>query len=288
MSVSCEDTDKLNFDPLALPSGAFLRTLNVDSANFNLKDLANSNWAITVEGDDGSNGSLMTSVDLHVTFKDNTPENGTVSLSEALVRNFPISAFTRGASGLLGGSISATANETFSALGLDSEDVDGGDSFTFRLTLHLSDGRSFSSTEIGPDVTGAFFNSPFRYVAAVVCIPTSAITGEWTLDLVDNYGDGWQGSQVVMNVDGVETAYFVPDFWGTTNIGGNPQDPEYFRTVHVVTVPATAGLTPTFTYVAGDFPSECEFKIFAPSGNLVGEGGPSPAPGDIVLNLCRE
>ncbi len=272
VSASCEDTDKLNFNPEELPSGAFLRTLNIDSGNFNKSDLDNSSWTITVEGDDGSNGDLMSSIDLHVTFKDKTPENGTITLSEVLVKNIPVSSFSRGDSGLLGGSISTTADETFNILGLSRTDIEGGDQFTFRLTLNLSDGRSFSSTEIGPDVTGAFFNSPFRYVASVICVPPSPITGVWHIDGQDSYGDGWNDGTIKVTIDGVTTDYtFTDGFSGSWDVNV----PDGTETLE-------------WEFVSGAWDSEITYQIYAPSGNLVADHGPSPTAGEITLNLCNE
>ena len=271
MSVSCEDTDKLNFNPLELPSGAFLRTLSIDSNQFDRENVADSSFGVTVEGDDGQNGETMTSIDLYVTFRDRTPDNGTVVKDEAFVKNIPISSFSRGASGLLGGQVNASASETLSALGLAGSDIDGGDTFTFRLALNLSDGRTFSTTEIGPDVTGAFFNSPFRYVVAIVCIPPTPVTGNYEFQMVDTYGDGWDGAFVTATIDGVATDYTA------TGTG----------TTHTINVPdGTTSLS--FVYTPGSFEGEHVLTVIGPvSGNEIYNANPPPA-GELILNLCKE
>jgi hypothetical protein len=271
-STSCEDTDKLNFNPADLGKGAFLRTLSIDSNTFNVADIPNSSWGVTVEGDDGNNGNSMTSIDVFVKFKDNTPDNGTLTIAEVLVKTIPISEFSRGASGLLSGSVTATAPETLSALGITNiDDIDGGDTFTFRLSLNLSDGRSFSSGNIGNNITGSFFNSPFRYVAAVVCNPPAPIPGDYIFQMVDTYGDGWDGAFVRVTIDGAETEITA------TGTG----------TTETITVPSGTS-TLSFVYVPGNFESEHVLTIIGPvSGNEIFNANP-PSAGELVLNLCNE
>ncbi len=274
VSASCEDTDKLNFDPLTLEEGAFLRTLSVESNTFNAADIPGSMWGATVEGDDGSNGDLMTSVDVFVSFRDNTPDNGETAPAEALIKTIPIADFARNDDGFLQASISATAPETLSALGITSSDIDGGDRFTFRLALNLSDGRVFSSTNIGLNITGPFFNSPFRYVADVVCNPLNPIAGDYIFELEDTYGDGWDGAFVTVTIDGTATDYTIS--------GAQATDATY-----TITVPAGTS-TLSFVYTPGNFEGEHILRIIGPvSGNEIFNANP-PSAGELVLNLCNE
>ena len=216
----------------------------------------------------------MSSVDLFVSFRDNTPDNGETAPAEALIKTIPIADFSRNDNGFLQGNVSTTAPEALSALGITSSDIDGGDRFTFRLALNLSDGRVFTSTNIGINITGPFFNSPFRYVVDVVCNPLAPITGDYILNMEDTFGDGWDGAFVTVTIDGTATDYTITTAQATA-------------ATHVVTVPDGTS-TLSFTYTPGNFESEHILSIIGPvSGNEIFNANP-PATGELVLNLCNE
>ena len=79
-----------------------------------------------------------------------------------------------------------------SAIGVTSDQRYGGDIFLMRLVLNTTDGRTFTSDNVGPKIQGSSaFVSPFRYNGRVVCAP---LTGTCTSDMQDSYGDGWNGA----------------------------------------------------------------------------------------------
>ncbi len=94
--------------------------------------------------------------------------------------------------------------------------------------------------------------------------------GDWTLQMDDSWGDGWDGAQFVVNIDGTETSY--------TCVGS--------QTIEVVTVPEGT-VDFSITYVAGNYESEHSFVITAPDGSQTADG-PSPTEGVVVSsgNIC--
>ncbi len=248
--------------------GAFLRTTATTSLNFNAFDPA-STFDITVEEQDEQGGDLLESVGVYFSFDDNQGDPDDNSKSEVLVTSIPASDFGVGQYGLPETSISVSLGEAATTLGLADGDYTGGDSFNIRLELNLTDGRTFTDTDANGNIAalGGYYSSPYAYSAGVACIPITPIPGDYTLDLVDTYGDGWDGAFITVTIDGVSTDYTVDT---TDNL-------------YVVTVPdGTTELI--FTYTSGNFEEEHVFEILAPNGDVAAS---SPGvSGEIVLNIC--
>lgn len=283
--IGCSSPDNVIYDVFdGVSHGAVLRTLERTNVNFNLFDL-NSTFDITVEAQDEENGALLSKVDVFVNFTDLTPGNDNTK-AEVLVKSIPAASFTTSANGLPSTRIVSTFTETLAALGLAPGEYNGGDALTFRLELVLTNGRTFSAADGSGSLQGSYFSSPYSYAAGILCIPASPITGTYVIDMVDNYGDGWQGSAVKVTIDGVATSYSIPDLW-SAGLGGGVGDPLYTNAQETVVVPpGTASLT--FEYVAGSYPGECEFTITNPSGFVGIAAGPAPVAGVLALNLCNE
>jgi len=94
-------------------------------------------------------------------------------------------------------------------------------------------------------------------------------TGDYTLDLIDSFGDGWDGAIIRVTIDGVNTDLTAS---GT-------------GTIHTVNVPDGTE-TLEFTYFSGNFEEEHSYVITAPSGIILNEDGPNPTPGNILFNTC--
>ena len=88
--------------------------------------------------------------------------------------------------------------------------------------------------------------------------------GDWTLQMDDAWGDGWDGAEFVVNIDGTETSY--------TCVGS--------QTIEVVTVPEGT-IDFSITYVAGNYEEEHSYIITAPDGSTTSDG-PNPAEGVVV------
>jgi hypothetical protein len=279
--MGCSEPDNAIYDVFdGLKHGAVLRTLERVSTNFNIFDL-NSTFEIVVEEQDEQGGDLLSKVNVYVNFSDNTPGGANNSKSEVLVTSIPASSFTTSANGLPSTTIKATLGETLASLSLAAGQYDGGDTFTYRLEVVLTDGRSFSAADTSGSLQGSYFASPYAYNAGILCIPASPITGDYVVNMQDSYGDGWQGSMVVCTVDGTAHEAFLADYWST---GLGP----FLTGTQTITVPAGA-TTVEWSFVSGSWPSEVTFQIIGPnSGNIIGDFGPSPPAGPIALNLCNE
>ncbi|MDT7827947.1 hypothetical protein RQM65_04630 [Pricia sp. S334] len=281
----CEDEEKNPFPRSALTQGAVLRTISYSSpAIVNKNDVAGSDIVIELEADDFQNNTRFASMDVYVSFADRffdkdgttdtTLDDEDISAGEELLLSVPASEFTAAENGKPRYTLTVNAQDVVDLLGLgpNLDRLDGGDIFRTRVAMILEDGSVFTSSNVGDNVTGQFFASPFRYEADVVCILATPPTGEWTIAGQDSYGDGWNGASITVNIDGESALEFVVDV---------DENTESF------TVPADAQSL-NFVYNAGSFDGEVSFQITAPSGNVVADVVPSPSAGEINLNLCQE
>ena len=153
-------------------SGAVLRGITLISNEIPV-GIEDATFSIELEEQDAQEGALLESVDVYVTFADNTPDEGDstgASFDEQFLRNIPASEWTPGPFGLPRFTLTITVQEFLAAVGLsDLESIFGGDTFNTRLSLNLTDGRVFSVDNAGAIITGGFFNSPFQYQTPVVC-----------------------------------------------------------------------------------------------------------------------
>jgi hypothetical protein len=181
--------------------------------------------------------------------------------------------------------IEATFGEAVAAMGLADSDHAPGDLFTFDLILNLTDGRVFNAGNAGGIITGGFFASPFQYNALIVCSPEP---GDYAITAVDNYGDGWQGDVIRVNIDGVANDFFMTDYWSADPATrGSVGDPMWTQQDLVANIPVGTGVA-TWEYLPGSFPGEVEFEIFDPFGNSFGYFGPNAAPGLLPVLLCAQ
>ncbi|WP_127023900.1 hypothetical protein [Flagellimonas beolgyonensis] len=279
---SCEDGNKTIDEVLQYETGAVLRTINVVNAVLNSSD-DSSSFIVEVEEQDEQDGALLESVDIYVNMRDLSPDNGTTTTTNSLVKTIPASAFTTGPVGLPRATLSATFGESVAALGIGSDDYFPGDLFIFELRLNLTDGRTFGAASAAGIITGGFFASPFQYNALLTCTP---VPGDYVVDMHDTYGDGWQtddgngGSGIQVTLDDgtvIEIGLCSPYAAAAgTFLGGSDCTPnDGFDGSAVVTIPA--GTSEANWSFPGDRYGEISFEVYAPDGTLllavgVGEG----------------
>lgn len=251
--------------------GAILRTIEVASGSFNVFD-DQSEFIITLEEQDTENGGLLESVDVSSTFIDNFDDGTDNGVASTPVTTIPASAFAPGPFGLPRTTFTISLNAVRTALGLDGSQLNGGDQFNMEFTLNLTDGRSFTFTDVSGAVqSGSFFRSPFRYGVGVKCVPTSPVPGDYNLTLRDSFGDGWDGAFITVTIDGVSTDYTI-----TSGSSG----------AFVITIPPGT-TTLVWEYTPGNFEEEHTYELIAPTGETAAADGPGPTPGEIVLNICN-
>lgn len=294
--ISCQKEEGTIYDVLDYETGAVLRTLSVDNALYNSSE-PTSAFVVTVEEQDEKDGGLLESVDIYVSLRDLTPDNGTAVAVDKFVKSFDASSFTTSPVGLPMATLSATYAESFGALGLSTADVQPGDLFEMELRLNLTDGRTFGKSSAAGIITGGFFASPFVYNALITCSPQP---GDYTVDMHDSYGDGWQtnagngGDGIRVNIDGTIVVVAMCSPYGGSNVGTDC-DPaqglcvtgDYYDATDIVTIPAgTASATWNFP---GDNYGEISFEVYGPGGEelYVGAQGET-APGLLPITLCAQ
>lgn len=270
--VSCSEDDKLTVVIQEnAERGAVLRTISNDPNAFVFDD-ESSVWTITIEEQDHEDGALLGSVDVLVNYVDLTG-NG-VSATESQVATVNASDFVGDVNGLPRATFSLTYGEVLAALGLPFDTAYASDAIAIRLVLNLTDGRSFTDTDLTGTVQGgSFFASPFAYQANIVCPPKAGTVGTWTVDMQDSFGDGWNGATLDVTIDGETTSFDVPD-------------PGFSNTE---TFEITAdNQTLSIIYRAGAFDSENTFQVTNPDANEIINAGPSPPVDTELLDYCSD
>lgn len=88
---------------------------------------------------------------------------------------------------------------------------------------------------------------------------------DYTIEMFDSFGDGWNGSDIVVTVGCISTEY--------TFTTGNEA---------TFVINSGANLPMTFTYSPGTFEGEVTFNILDPMGNVIYSDGPNPTTGTIL------
>lgn len=274
---SCEDDDATLTQDLqnVVERGAVLRTLETVSSTYNAFDTA-SEFEVVIQAQDAQDGRLMASVDVFLRFDDRTPDNGSGNendRAEQLVRSIPASEFTIDQFNLPRTTINLPLSQALSTFGMTNDDFTGGDRFIVRLALNLTDGRVFTEGDANASVgSGSFFRSPFVYFVDIACIPLGPVPGTYVFDMVDSYGDGWNGGFLTVTIDGVSTDISVPE-------------PSSSTATETFVVPE--GTTEfTIVYTGGDFDDENSFTITR-NGTVVASAS-NPPDGEVILSICPD
>ena len=127
---------------------------------------------------------------------------------------------------------------------------------TYDTTITVTVDEPFQ-VDAGPDVVVC--NAAVQLNATIFGAPTSC---DWMLELNDSWGDGWNGSQMTVNVNGTSTAYTIPT-----------------GTQFLVNLPLNAGDVLTFTYSPGGYENEVDFILYDDVGNVIFSDGPFPQTG---------
>lgn len=254
--------------------GAILRTVEIRSDEILVgENSLQGEFDVTLEVQDVEMGDLVESIEVYVRFRDNTNEGGVdLDTQETLYTTISSSEFSTGEFGLPRVDFSITAAELSSATGISASQIDGGDEFRIRFELVLRDGRRFSFAQNTGTLTGSFFRSPFQYTAPVVCAPSTPTPGEWTIQLQDSYGDGWNGGSLVVSIDGTETSFTLEEGDSATRTFTVPEGTSQIA----------------INYVSGDWDEEVTFQVISANGNTVLDLGPSPTAGMQLLDYCPD
>lgn len=280
---SCSDDDTLpvQFDELINSGVPFATEITTNgSTNVNKLDPASSNFSKDYQLISPAGGTDISKVEVYVSLVGQT-----INAAEALLLTADASSFTLPANGgYPEANIVFDGASIISALGIDPANLEGGDTFNYRLALTNPKG-TFS------DVSANFANqsADHTFSSTVVCIAPPP-PGDWTIDMADSYGDGWQttsgngGPGITVTLDDGT----VIEFGLCT-----PYEPNTFPCINnlnagTATVTIPVGTVSADWFFPGDNWGEISFEIYAPSGNLVAAYTAGSSAGPIALNLCNE
>ena len=252
-ATSCTEEDNTIdqvFD--GVTSGGILRGIQVISNELPIGN-DEASFSIELEYQDNQDGALLESMDIYVKYADNSPDEGDSggTQEEKFYGNVAAGQFTEGPFGLPRFTLTITAADFLATTGLTSEQIFGGDTFTTRLEVFLTDGRRFSVDNAGGIITGGFFNSPFQYSTPVVCpVEEDEFVGDYT---INNNSAGVLGFQVfeegatVTLVPGETSVERSFDFYYLPKVDiGQPDDTFQMNFVcNAVVVPPNQGLNLT-------------------------------------------
>jgi hypothetical protein len=284
--AACEEGD-LPIDAItgAEQRGAVLRTVEILESEilFNVatSSLAGGNFTVILEAQDEEDGALLSEVEVYFGFRDNTEEAGADNdKDEVLVETIAASAFAAGPFGLPRYQYTTTADAIQTALNLPGSEIFGGDQFTVRFEMVLTDGRRYSFANNTGTLTGAFYNARFLHTADIVCAPSVPTAGTWTVNTTDTYGDSWNGASLDVVIDGG-----TPIIIANEDVDGIPNNSaDGGESVDYTFEVPTGAQTISIVFVSGAFDEEVQFTITSANGNVVAEGD-EPNTGQ-VLNFC--
>lgn len=217
-TISCtpEDNVAINLEDGVVP-GIVVRTLNLTGTVFDFFNVPDSELAVDFEIQAPA-GDVVSQVEIFVDFQDNTffdsefNTNGTTDVAETLIQTISAAELTVGRFDYPTGSFSFSYQELLDAMGIqnDLDDVFNSDQVVVRLAVTMEDGRVFSNDGTNsPSLEDGFFTSPYRYFSTISC--PVVIVGDYTIDFVDSYGDGWNGAEIVVVSDGDESRFTLED-----------------------------------------------------------------------------
>ena len=184
MFTSCDEGDAV-VDGVTdnTTRGAILRTVNLISNELPIGK-SDASFSVELEIQSDKDGTLVDNIEVYLGFRDNTVESGGTDLTkpEVLVATLASSSFITGEFGLPRVSYAITLPEMLTTLSVNEADLDGGDQFSIRFELVLSDGRRFSFAQNSGTLTGSYFSSPFLYTPTVICeVPAEKFVGSYLL-----------------------------------------------------------------------------------------------------------
>lgn len=258
--TSCEDDKKNNLD-IFEKSGGFVRFSNPFPAVVNISNL-DEIAGLSIETTIESPNNNVVSYTIEISATIGGVSTDFVSFGSEIT-SFPAT-------------INITASEITNALGIEVSDIGFGDTFAFKGTAVNDQGTIYSSERIGFDsetntVTGGSntndlldedgYRNAYEFGFAIPCPAESGnIAGNWIIDMIDLYGDGWDNAFVTFAIDGVPTTYGMS--------GGS-------AITHTITVPSGAQNL-VISYTSGSFEEEHVYTVEKPDGTVLGPFGPNP------------
>ena len=169
-------------------------------------------------------------------------------------------------------------NSTFVDISWDASFAAIGYNIEYGLAgFALGSGTVINTTNLSTTISGLIQNTAYDFYVHSDCdneVSNNALVNsftstfnnpcDYTIELFDSFGDGWNGSVLNVTVGGISTDY--------TFTTGNSA---------VFTINAGSNLPLIFTYTAGAFQNEVTYNILDPDGIIIFSDGPFPATGVV-------
>ena len=215
-------------------------------------------YEVSISIDDEEEGALLETLNIYRTFRDLTiGEDGTnLSEPEALYETYTIADLDleEGARLL---ELSYTLDELLGD-NVAYEDLNVGDDIKLRYEIITADGRIVTTNENGTEY--------FYTIATSECVALDAdgpFPGVYTVNMVDDFEDGWNGGFLTVTVDGAE----VENSPFSVETGADATG--------TFTIPVGA-TSVTVVYTSGEWDDENTFQIIDPNGKKASVEGPFP------------
>ncbi|GJM34995.1 MAG: hypothetical protein DHS20C18_39960 [Saprospiraceae bacterium] len=105
-------------------------------------------------------------------------------------------------------------------------------------------------------------------------IANAQVSCEYTLELSDTFGDGWNGSSLTVTANGEDQVYTL----------NNVDDDGYFRAFSII---VTEGAQYNLNYQPGAFENEVSYILYDAEGNIVFQDGTNPTTGDVFTDVLN-
>nr|WP_298924588.1 hypothetical protein [uncultured Allomuricauda sp.] len=241
---------------------------DITDVNANEISLTNPNmdYSVMITIDDGNDQTLVETLNIYRAFIDRSViDDINVSEEEELFATFNIADLdiTDGVSSL---DYLITLADLYGP-NLTFDDLGVNDEFQLRYEVVTADGRVVTTDENDTEY--------YRAVFVTECIQLNAdapFAGEYTINFLDSFEDGWDGAFISVSIDGGSAEDF------TLETGGSGSS--------TFTVPEGA-TTLLVTYTAGNFEEEHTFTILDPNGSSAASGGPFIPEGEIIILVCE-
>lgn len=152
--LSCENDDNVNTSSIQeqADTGAVVEVVALTNNSLTV-GTAEGSLETTLEYRDGENGSLLDTMTVYITFMDNTENEGDTSSAlvnqEVLFTTVDAASFGTGTNGFPVYDLAISSLEFLAATSNTTESIAVSDIFSTRFELLLTDGRIFSSSNIG-------------------------------------------------------------------------------------------------------------------------------------------
>ncbi len=151
------------------------------------------------------------------------------------------------------------------------------------LTFNFEDNLGCQWTADYSGVTVSTIEAFSTFEDTTICGPDSLTlfantvgTGnscQYTLDMQDSFGDGWNGNSINVLINGINIGNFTVD-----NVTELTESIESFT--------VSNGQQIEIQYIAtGSFPTEVSYSLLDPSGNVIFSDGPSPVAGIVFSTV---